>query len=731
MIELIDNLSQMRGIESQYTDAWGKLATVPESTKAKLLSAMGYPLEDEANLVEAINFEAQTLWQMPIDAVSIHRVNQPLVIDIRIPLLLATKIISWQITTESKQTINGQFEAVDHELIAVAHFDELEYHHYQVTLDTDLAEMGYHQLSFKMADEGLDVTQQLVIAPLSCYKQKPIADGAKVWGPSVQLYCVRSKRNWGIGDFADLQLLLQQLGAKGADFVGLNPIHALYPNNPEACSPYSPSSRRWLNPLYIAVDQVTGFKQKTVQELFQSDEFQTRLHIAKQSEHVNYTTVAELKFSTLKLIFEWFEAKGSKKSHQALDNFIEQGGESLKQLATFDAINVSLAEQGKENWGWPVWPEAFQDYHGDAVQKFVKEQQQQIRFFCYLQWLAQDQLAQCQKAAISSGMKIGIYRDLAVGVSEGSAEIWGNRDLYCVDASVGAPADVLGPQGQSWGLPPMDPEELIEQGFQPFIDLLRANMKDCGALRIDHVMALLRLWWVPKGESAKQGAYVYNPVEQLLALLCLESQRNKCLVIGEDLGTVPDGIQELLAENAVHSYRVFFFETAQDGGFYSPAHYPEQAMATLTTHDMPTLVGYWRCYDLEIGKEIGIYDDEDILKSLYDNRHKDKQRILDSMSGHGALPNWISSNVDECDMNQALNYAMQIHLAKGQSSLLCLQLEDWLQMEKPVNIPGTSDEYANWRRKLSMNLEDMFEQEHINQLFGELTQARQQGYKNT
>ena len=250
-------------------------------------------------------------------------------------------------------------------------------------------------------------------------------------------------------------------------------------------------------------------------------------------------------------------------------------------------------------------------------------------------------------------------------------------------------------------------------------------MHACGALRIDHVMALLRLWWVPAGESAQEGTYVYYPVDDLLAILALESHLNQCSIIGEDLGTVPDDIIGKLKENGIHSYKVFFFEQAEDGGFFSPEHYVEQAMATLTTHDMPTLIGYWHCKDLELGQELGLYSGDELIQSLYADRIKAKQAILDSLHGHQSVSDNVGRDANHVGMSQELNYGMQIHMAKGSSALLSLQLEDWLQMEKPVNVPGTSDEYPNWRRKLSVDLEDIFSINEVNHLTDALTKARQ------
>jgi 4-alpha-glucanotransferase len=409
--------------------------------------------------------------------------------------------------------------------------------------------------------------------------------------------------------------------------------------------------------------------------------------------------------------------------------FVAEGGDSLQTLAVYDALQESLATQEKPSWGWPVFPKEFSDFHNPAVKTFTKKNAKRVKFFLWLQWQAALQLEMANQVAQKNGMLIGLYRDLAVGVSEGSAEIWGNKELYCTDASVGAPPDVLGPLGQNWGLPPMDPEKLFEQQYQPIIEMFDANMRATGALRIDHVMALLRLWWVVKGDDAKKGGYVYYPVDDLLAILALESHRHQSLVIGEDLGTVPDEIRAKLADNGVYSYRVFFFEQAQDGGFFSPAHYPEQSMSTLTTHDMPTLTGYWHCDDLALGKELGIYPTEDILSALYASRHQNKQSILDTLHGHHSVNDEVGRDVHNVSMCKALNFGMQLHMASGSSALLSLQLEDWLEMDKPVNIPGTFNEYPNWRRKLTRNLQDIFNDSSFNDLAANLTEARKHASK--
>ncbi|MFT5312540.1 MAG: 4-alpha-glucanotransferase [Paraglaciecola sp.] len=546
---------------------------------------------------------------------------------------------------------------------------------------------------------------------------------------SVQLYCLRSENNWGVGDFSDLAYLLENAASQGADFVGLNPIHALYPANPEACSPYGPSSRRWLNFIYIDVTAVDGYQSPGVQQWVSTPDFSQRLQALREVEYVDYPAVIHLKLQALDGVFNYqYTEYLSKNTLLGKDfkAFILDGGESLHTLAVYDALQENLAAAGKPSWGWPVFPDDYANYHSPAVAKFEKANAKRVKFFLWLQWQAALQLEKVNQLAHQHNMTIGLYRDLAVGVSEGSAEIWGNKDLYCINASVGAPPDVLGPLGQNWGLPPMDPEKLYHQQYQPIIDLFDANMRATGALRIDHVMALLRLWWVAKGDTAKEGGYVYYPVDDLLGILALESHRHQSLVIGEDLGTVPDEIRLKLADNGVYSYRVFFFEQAQDGGFFSPAHYPVQSMSTLTTHDMPTLSGYWHCYDLELGKELGLYPIDDILSDLYQDRHDNKQAILNTLHGHHSIPDSIGREVNDVAMNKGLNFAMQRHMASGSSALLSLQLEDWLEMDKPVNIPGTSKEYPNWQRKLTQNLQQIFNNTELKELAQGLSDARKQ-----
>ncbi|MBU2225610.1 MAG: 4-alpha-glucanotransferase [Gammaproteobacteria bacterium] len=733
---LLADLIRFNGIETAFTDAWGNPTEVAEQDQLKLLAALGFDISDDAKAQNQLDERQKQHWLEPIDPVSVQSQSEQYQLQVRLPIDEVHAELTVTITTEQGQSQQFVFSAIDAELTGAAvlegaldHSDSgTEVQQYDWTFSADLP-LGYHQLQLAIAGDDEIYHQSFIVTPERCFQPDEFSL-KKQWGVSVQLYGVKSDSNWGIGDFNDLGRLVKHLAKQGADFVGLNPIHALYPAMPESASPYSPSSRRWLNLIYLSVPLLPGYgKCQQTAHLVQAPGFADQLAAQRAKDWVDYSGVMQLKLPVLKTLFHWFTEHQQQVPElvTAFDSFKQQGGDSLRQLALYDALHMYLIAKNPDAWGWPNWPEQYRSADSEAVREFAAANQDDIEFFSYLQFCAQQQLATVQQQAKDCGMLLGLYRDLAVGVSEASTEIWANPDLYCRNASVGAPPDILGPKGQNWGLPPMLPYQLFRQAYRPMIELFRANMQDSGALRIDHVMALLRLWWVPKGaKSAGEGAYVYYPIMDLLGILALESQRQQAVVIGEDLGTVPDGIFELLQQFGMYSYRIFFFEQAEDGGFISPAHYPVQAMAALTTHDMPTLIGFWHCSDLKLGLDIGLYT-EQLLPGLYQDRHNSKQRILDSLHGHQALPADFGRQIDQMGMSRQLSFAMQQHLAKGSCQLLCLQLEDWMEMTQPVNVPGTSDEYPNWRRKLSMTLEQLEQQPHINQHLQNLTANRRSG----
>lgn len=720
----LKQVAEMARIADSYVSAWGDEAKVSDETIRHLLTSLGYDTTNDETLLKSAEKKHK---KEVLDPVLVVRDGEPVEVTLNLGVSARESEFSWRLDTEQGEVLEGYLQS------QIVRDERREGGPLVFALPSDIA-WGYHKLTVMRKRRKAPYEMTLIVTPQACYKQEAMELRKKMWGPSVQLYTLRTQHNWGIGDFGDLKQLVADIASRGGDFVGLNPIHSLFPANPEGASPYSPSSRRWLNILYIDVSSVPEFALSIeAQQKVGSAEFQQRLQKARESHWVNYTEVAELKLSVLPLLFSEF-----KKRH--LDNnteraelflaFVEQGGESLVHQAAFDALHTKLHADDANVWGWPVFPEEYRQFESSAVQTFITQHQDQVHLYMYLQWIADIQIKEAQALAEEKGMSVGLYRDLAVGVADSGSETWADEGNLVMDCSIGAPPDVLGPLGQNWGLPPLNPQVLQATSYDAYIKLLRANMKHCGALRIDHVLGLLRLWWIPKGENATQGAYIYYPVEDMLAILALESHRHQCSVIGEDLGTVPDEIVDILRDAGVHSYKVFFFETSEgDGGYISPAHYAEQSMSALCTHDMPTLRGFWHCDDLKMGEELGLYPDQEQLEGLFADRLASKQGILDSVAWHGYLPEGVGRDAQFVPMDAYLAEALQLHVAAGSSALLSVQLEDWLEMDKPVNIPGTVDEYPNWRRKLSMNLDEIFAHEGVNRIAHKLTEVRNKGAK--
>lgn len=481
--------------------------------------------------------------------------------------------------------------------------------------------------------------------------------------------------------------------------------------------------------IYIDVNAVEDFRNSDeAQAWWKMETTRQALQRARDAEWVDYASVTALKMAALRMAWKGF-ARRDDEQMAAFRAFVAREGESLYWQAAFDALHAYQVKEDEMRWGWPVWPEQYQSVDSPAVKAFCEEHTDEVDFYLWLQWLAYTQFAACWQESQGYDMPIGLYRDLAVGVAEGGAETWCDRELYCLKASVGAPPDILGPLGQNWGLPPMDPHVIAARAYEPFIELLRANMQNCGALRIDHVMSVLRLWWIPYGETADHGAYVHYPVDDLLSILALESKRHNCMVIGEDLGTVPVEIVSKLRDSGVYSYKVLYFENDLEKNFRAPEAYPEQSMAVATTHDLPTLRGWWDSGDLTLGKTLGLYPDEVMLRGLYQDRELSKQGLLDALHAHGCLPKRTGRKASLMSMTPTLNRGLQRYIADSNSALLGLQPEDWIDMAEPVNIPGTSYQYKNWRRKLSTSLEAMFADDGVNKLIKDLDKRRKAAAK--
>ena len=359
---------------------------------------------------------------------------------------------------------------------------------------------------------------------------------------------------------------------------------------------------------------------------------------------------------------------------------------------------------------WRQWPESLRTPDAPAVREFANDNAARVDFHAWLQWIAARQLDAVAERARTAGLSVGLYRDLAVGISAGGGDAWGDRALFASGIHVGAPPDDFSANGQDWGLPPLDPRALAEAGYAPFAQILRANMHAAGAIRIDHVMGLARLFWIPAGESPATGAYVGYPLEDMLAVVALESRRARCIVIGEDLGTVPEGFREALAAAGVLSYRLMYFEKHYDGdqSFRAPDAYPPQSLVGADTHDLPTLRGFWGNVDLDLRRDLDLFPEPDMHGRQSWERGEDRARLLAAMAREGVLPDDVSPDApDDVVMDEALVRAVHRFLARTRSRLLLANVEDLLGQVEQMNLPGTDrDVYPNWRRRLPVALED-------------------------
>lgn len=600
----------------------------------------------------------------------------------------------WRLAVED----NG-FEVATGEL-------QRSYQEASVVLPAKMA-TGYYRLTL----EGAPPHEycRVIVAPRHCHVPPALQQGERWWGCTIQLYALCSSRNWGIGDFGDLRRLCDAAAHQGASFIGLSPLHALFPHNPGMASPYSPSSRKALNPIYLDVQTLVDLSgcEEAMQRV-QSESFQERLHALREAELVDYEGVAAAKDEVLRILWRHFERHELDKDRSRGAHFLAYMRErehTTGRHALFEALQDHLFAADPNAWGWPAWPEAYRDPHGPAVKAFQERHGSAVRFRFWLQWLAELQLEACQRYARTRGMGIGLYCDLAVGVNGGGADTWMEHALFALGMHAGAPPDPLAPTGQDWGLPPWSPQRLAQARYQPFIDTLRANMRHSGALRLDHVMALMRLYWTgPDG-----GTYVEYPLEELMGVLALESQRQQCMVIGEDLGNVAPRMREAMREGNLLSYRPLLFEREDDGGFRPPAQWQPKALAVVSTHDLPTLRGFWLGEDIELAARLGLYPDAASHEAQVLNRAQDRARLLLALQREELLPEGATVQPTSLpDANQALVDAVYAYLARTPCWLVGVQLEDVTGQLLQVNVPGTTeDRFPNWRRKLSVTVEGL------------------------
>ena len=707
--ESLERLGRIHQIAPDYYDLWGKRHEVPSASLAKLLAALGVRAGTPQEVADSIQAAESARWRAVLPSAMVVREEAaPWTVRLNLAAAEANAPLQWRLTEENGARREGALYPASQDIAESADLGGARFVARDFTLPV-ATPCGYHRLGI-LRDGAMLGETAFIVVPARCFRPLAVEDEARVWGAAAQLYAVRSECNWGMGDFSDLVTLLSQWGARGAGVVGVNPLHALFPHNPEHASPYSPSSRCFVNVLYLDVEAVADFAEcAEAQAQARAPAFQSRLKALRDADLVDYAGVAEVKLPMLELCFAHFRSQHlafNTPRAQAFRAYQGAHAPALRRHALFEALQEQFHREDAQVWGWPVWPQAYRDPAAPEVAQFAEANAERIEFYEYLQWLAEQQLEAVGRRSMELGLGVGLYQDLAVSVDRGGAEAWSNQDLYAIAASVGAPPDDFNMRGQDWGLPPLVPERLQAAAYAPFVATLRANMRHSGALRIDHVMALARLFWVPQGGEPRDGAYVYYPFEDLVGIVALESHRNRCMVIGEDLGTVPDEVRATLARVGILSYRVLLFERQHSGEFKPPAEYPADALVTASTHDLPTLAAYWEGRDLALRQGLGLFPAEEAHQGQVLARAQDRARLLLALEREGLLPEGATVDpVSLPEMTPELLRQLHVFLARSPARLMVVQLEDVLGAREQVNLPGTTSEYPNWRRKLTLALE--------------------------
>ena len=563
------------GIEPEYTDIWGRSHATSDEVARAILDSLG---------VTDVDRKPEEDWTRPLDSTLVVRENADS-LRLRIPSARAGASVKLELRWEGGDIEHHWFWLPELATLETAG----EFQAKRLPLPHPLR-LGYHEARlYWMQEPELEEFghARFIVCP-----SRTTSIDQRVAGIAVSLYGLRSGRNWGVGDFTDLEALIDAFAPAGAAFIALNPLHAIPNRQPYNISPYLPECTLYRNYIYLDVERV-GEAQVDRAEI----------EALRSSEFVEYERVARIKLAALRTIFDAFPGSPE------FDRYVEAEGAALHDFAVYSALAVDRHQADANVWLWTDWPAEYRDPRSPAVARFAEEHPREVLFYKFLQWHIDRQLAEAQARARRMGMRIGLYHDLALATDRFGADLWAHRPFFAKGCRVGAPPDDFSPQGQDWAFPPPNRDAHRSAGYELFTQSIRSNARHGGALRIDHVMRFFRLYWIPDGMPATQGAYVRDSAEDLLGILALESVRGDFLVIGEDLGTVTGEVRQALAESGIFSYRVLWFERHLDGTFRRPDEYPQHAAVSSTTHDLPTLEGFTAGRDIESRRAAGLIDD--------------------------------------------------------------------------------------------------------------------------
>ena len=698
MSELLHQLADKIGIATSFKDG----GLIPKEYKVEdkivkfFVDKLGYKAGSEEDIKKSLIDYDKRRWQKTLDSINIVPYDDlwfDAVVAINVPTT-EFKVQAFSRQTKEEIKLNYQiFDTQQRQIIG-----KTEYVKWCFKIYNQL-DVGYYDIELTISDKKYKMI--LAVAPDTCY-ENPVIRNSKVWGYALQLYSVRSERNWGVGDFTDLEEFIKICGRCGADIIGLNPLNVLAHDFPENASPYSSISRLFLNPIYIDIERVPEYKKEDIEDIVDA------IQECKNSELIKYEVLYPLKVKVLEKAYQRFLSEKNYERQQEYKAFCEEQGENLQKLAVFQAL---YEEKSKTIWGgWRAWEDEYKNPNSKAVKDFSVSHKDRVEFFKFMQFEADRQFNQACQTISQSGLKVGLYRDLAVGVGQDSAELWADSGLFIKESGAGAPPDAFFSTGQRWCLGAFDPYVLKDVAYEPYIKILRANMKNAGALRIDHVMGLMRLYVIPDSEDL--GTYIRYNFHDMINILAIESCLNKCHIVGESIGNVPAGFLEALEEKRIYSLSVLWAERENSGwgDFSKPSTYPEKAFTSVGTHDMSPLRMWWFGYDIALMRELNLSSQED-TNAAYHKRENDRRFLLKAMDEAGT---WPADKPRQGDCLYGEGYpdgieeAVNRYVASSDSKVFLAQLEDILHVEKLQNLPGTDiDKHPNWRRKLPVNLEKL------------------------
>ncbi|NVL91288.1 MAG: 4-alpha-glucanotransferase [Desulfobacterales bacterium] len=724
--QIIDKLAASYGIEPEYMDNWGRVQQTPAETKLNILRAMGVNVDTKARANKARHSRQEVEWSCMMEPAIVATLSGlPKDLVFQIPASAssgkATEDLeaSLEVTDEHGMARHLAFTHKDLSFCESGRAGNMTCEHWSLPFPR-LQNIGYYRfyLSVRTGGGGQEWSQAIFVAicPEKAYIPPSLQGNGRAAGIAISLYGVRSKRNWGVGDFGDLKKILDWVAEDlHGGIVGLNPLHAIFNRKPFNTSPYLPMSRFYRNFIYLDITVIEDYRDSPkARGLVDTSKTQRLLSELRDSKMVQYEQIAALKQKVLKEVFQTFlenhwNRTGSKTDRQReFEEYIEREGHLLDNFATFCALDSAIRSKDPEAWTWSQWPREYQRPDTKAVRRFREEHWRGILFHKYVQWQLEKQLAQIQDYARSRGMCIGLYHDLALAVDRFSADFWAYQDFFISRLRLGAPPDAFSQHGQDWGFPLPDMKKIRENSYDLFVKEIQKSCAFGGALRIDHVMRFFHLYCIPEGEPPKKGAYVSQSFKDLIRIVALESVRNQVVVIGEDLGTVPGYIRDILGKANIFSYRLLYFEKDDQKGFIPPQDYPELALVAVATHDLPTLAGFWTHRDIKIRKEAGMFDSREAVVNAASEREIDKHNLLKLLQDLKLLPEHYP-----CDPRAYPGVTGELHnaivgfLALTPAKLFILSQEDLFKGRDQQNLPGTTVEYPNWSLKMEYTVEQL------------------------